>query len=68
MIIILTIFCLIIIKCEIGAVQLLGEPIIECGFDLSNPNKNFFNDSAAKFEVAVKGTNTRGNIIIYKKE
>lgn len=43
-----------------GAVSLLGEPIKEMGFDLSDERKNFCDGYKAHFEVAVKGPKDRG--------
>ncbi|XP_020713398.1 uncharacterized protein LOC101456876 [Ceratitis capitata] len=47
-----------------GASRLLGEPIKELGFDLSD-SKNFSDGQNAQFEVHVKGSNDRGKMYFW---
>ncbi|XP_017495079.1 PREDICTED: uncharacterized protein LOC108383209 [Rhagoletis zephyria] len=47
-----------------GAVSLLGEPIKEHGFDLSD-SKNFADGQQAQFEVHVKGANDKGKMFFW---
>lgn len=47
-------------KFVLGAIKLLGEPIKQMGFDMSQGDKNFADTTNAQFEVAVKGSKDRG--------
>lgn len=48
----------------IGAISLLGEPIKESGFDLSNPN-NTCDAKHAQIEVSVKGPKDKGTVFFW---
>lgn len=48
-----------------GAVQLLGEPIKEHGFDLGKSQSNFCTTTAAQFEVKVRGPKDKGTMFFW---
>lgn len=47
---------------RLGAIEFLGEPIKEYGFDLTDPEHNFCDGKNAGFEVIVNGSKDKGNI------
>uniref|UniRef100_A0A1A9V634 Cytochrome oxidase complex assembly protein 1 n=1 Tax=Glossina austeni TaxID=7395 RepID=A0A1A9V634_GLOAU len=48
-----------------GAVNLLGEPIKDMGFDISDSKHNQCDGQTAQFEVAVKGSKNRGTLYFW---
>uniref|UniRef100_A0A1A9WHV7 Cytochrome oxidase complex assembly protein 1 n=1 Tax=Glossina brevipalpis TaxID=37001 RepID=A0A1A9WHV7_9MUSC len=48
-----------------GAVNLLGEPIKDMGFDISDSEHNQCDGQTAQFEVAVKGSKNRGTLYFW---
>lgn len=49
----------------LGAVQLLGEPIKENGFDLGDSRRNYCTSTAAQFEVKVSGPKDKGTMFFW---
>lgn len=46
-----------------GAIKLLGEPIKQLSFDLSDDD-NYCDGRYAQFHVRVKGSNDKGKILV----
>ncbi|CAO1341163.1 unnamed protein product [Diamesa tonsa] len=48
-----------------GAIQVLGEPIKDAGFDIGQPN--YADSEKAHFEVKVKGSKERGALFFWSE-
>lgn len=48
-----------------GAIQVLGEPIKDAGFDIGHPN--YADSEKAHFEVKVKGSKERGALFFWSE-
>lgn len=49
-----------ILRAHKGAIGILGEPIKEYGFDLTDPEHNYCDGVRAAFEVVINGTKDKG--------
>ena len=53
-----------ILRAHSGAVHILGEPIKDLGFDISD-RYNSCNDQKAQFDICLKGSKERGHMFFW---